>query len=120
IGRLFSKQQLFETAKLATLTAIVGAVGWKFLSSHVARFASLLMYPLEGGLAQLGQWMMFGVAALLAVVTVVALVDFPMQKYLYGERMKMSLQEVKQEHKQSEGDPQMKGKRRQRQRDLAQ
>jgi flagellar biosynthetic protein FlhB len=43
-----------------------------------------------------------------------------MQKFLYAQRMKMSTTEVKQEHKQSEGDPQMKGKRRQRQRELAQ
>ena len=120
IGRLFSKQQLFETGKLSVLTAIVGVVGWHFLSSHVELFATLLMQPLEGALGQLGQWLMFGVAALLSVVVVVAMVDFPMQKFLYGERMKMSMQEVKQEHKQSEGDPQMKGKRRQRQRELAQ
>ena len=120
IGRMFSKTQLFETAKLSVLTAIVGVVGWQFLASHVELFATLLMQPLEGALGQLGQWLMFGVAALMSVVVVVAMVDFPMQKYLYGERMKMSTQEVKQEHKQSEGDPQMKGKRRQRQRELAQ
>ena len=120
IGRMFSKQQLFETAKLSVLTAIVGVVGWQFLSSHVALFATLLMQPLDGALGQLGQWLMWGVASLVGVVVVVALIDFPMQKFLYGERMKMSLQEVKQEHKQSEGDPQMKGKRRQRQRELAQ
>jgi flagellar biosynthesis protein FlhB len=120
IGRMFSKQQLFETAKLSVLTVIVGAVGWHFLSSHLTPFASLLMMPLEGGLGQLGRWMMLGVATLMGVVVVVALVDFPMQKFLYAERMKMGKQEVKQEHKQSEGDPQMKGKRRQRQRELAQ
>jgi flagellar biosynthesis protein FlhB len=120
IGRMFSKQQLFETAKLSVLTVIVGAVGWHFLSSHLAPFASLLMMPLEGALGQLGQWMTMGVATLMAVVVLVALVDFPMQKFLYAERMKMGKQEVKQEHKQSEGDPQMKGKRRQRQRELAQ
>ncbi|AOW12232.1 flagellar biosynthetic protein FlhB [Hydrogenophaga crassostreae] len=120
IGRMFSKSQLFETAKLSVLTVIVGAVGWNFLSSHLAPFASLLMRPLEGALGQLGQWMIFGVASLMAVVVLVALVDFPMQKFLYSQRMKMSQQEVKQEHKQSEGDPQMKGRRRQRQRELAQ
>lgn len=120
IGRMFSKQQLFETAKLSVLTVIVGAVGWNFLSSHLLPFASLLMRPLEGALGQLGQWLTMGVATLMGVVVVIALVDFPMQKFLYGERMKMSKQEVKQEHKQSDGDPQMKGKRRQRQRELAQ
>ena len=119
IGRLFSKQQLFETAKLAGMTAIVGAVGWYFLSSHFQAFGSLIMYPLEGALGQLGQWLMMGVGLLLAVVLVFALIDFPMQKLLHAQRLKMSLEEVKREHKENEGDPHIKGRRRQRQREIA-
>ena len=119
IGRLFSKQQLFETVKLAGMTAIVGLIGWQFLSSHFQAFGSLLMFPLEGGLGQLGQWLMLGVGMLLAVVTVFALIDFPMQKFLHAQRLKMSLEEVKREHKENEGDPHIKGKRRQRQREIA-
>ncbi len=119
IGRLFSKQQLFETAKLAGMTAIVGAVGWYFLSSHFQAFGNLIMYPLEGALGQLGQWLMMGVGLLLAVVLVFALIDFPMQKLLHAQRLKMSLEEVKREHKENEGDPHIKGRRRQRQREIA-
>ena len=119
IGRLFSKQQLFETAKLAGMTAIVGAVGWYFLSSHFQAFGSLIMYPLEGALGQLGEWLMMGVGLLLAVVLVFALIDFPMQKLLHAQRLKMSLEEVKREHKENEGDPHIKGQRRQRQREIA-
>ncbi|MDQ7743588.1 EscU/YscU/HrcU family type III secretion system export apparatus switch protein [Hydrogenophaga pseudoflava] len=119
LGRLFSKQQLFETTKLAVMTAIVGFVGWKFLSSHIAGFASLLMQPLEGGLGQLALWMRTGVGILLGVVTLFALIDFPMQKFLHAQRLRMSREEVKQEHKQNEGDPHVKGQRRRRQRELA-
>ncbi len=119
IGRLFSKQQLFETAKLAGMTAIVGVVGWYFLSSHFQAFGSLIMFPLEGALGQLGQWLMMGVGLLLAVVLVFALIDFPMQKLLHAQRLKMSLEEVKREHKENEGDPHIKGRRRQRQREIA-
>jgi flagellar biosynthetic protein FlhB len=118
-GRLFSKQQLFETIKLTVMTAIVGVVAWQFLSTHLQAFGSLLMQPLEGGLGQLGQWMMLGVGLLLVVVTLFALIDFPMQKFLHGQRLRMSLEEVKREHKENEGDPHVKGKRRQRQRELA-
>jgi flagellar biosynthesis protein FlhB len=119
LGRLFSKQQLFETAKLVFMTAVVGFVGWQFLASHVLPFSSLVVQPLESGLGQLGLWMRTGVGLLIGVVTVFALIDFPMQKFLHAQRLRMSLQEVKQEHKQNEGDPQMKGKRRRRQRELA-
>jgi flagellar biosynthetic protein FlhB len=120
MGRLFSKQQLVETLKLVCMTAIVGVIGWQFLSSHMQALASLLIQPLEGGLGQLGQWMMVGVGMLLVVVTLFALIDFPVQKVLYAQQLKMSLEEVRREHKESEGDPQMKGRRRQRQRELAQ
>ena len=120
LGRLFSKQQLVETLKLVVMTAIVGTVGWKFLSSHIQAFSGLLMVPLEGALGQLGAWMNTGVTLLLVVITVFALIDFPIQKYLHASQLKMSLEEVKREHKENEGDPQMKGKRRRRQRELAQ
>ncbi|MFC7434837.1 flagellar biosynthesis protein FlhB [Hydrogenophaga bisanensis] len=119
LGRLFSKQQLFETAKLTGMTVVFGAVGWRFVSSHIEPFGTLLMLPLEGALGQLARWLMFGVGTLLAVVTVFALIDFPMQKFLHGQRLRMSMDEVKREHKESEGDPHIKGKRRQRQRELA-
>ena len=119
LGRLFSKQQLFETVKLAFMTAVVGTVGWQFLSGHFLAFGTLLMQPLESGLGQLGQWLKLGVGFLLLVITVFAVIDFPMQKFLHAERMKMSREEVKQEHRQDEGDPHIKGKRRQRQREIA-
>ena len=119
IGRLFSRQQLFETAKLTGMTAVVGVVAWQFVSSHIEEFATLLMRPLEGALGQLGQWITMGVAMLLTVLLVFALIDFPMQKFLHAHRLRMSREEVKREHKEAEGDPHMKGKRRQRQRELA-
>jgi flagellar biosynthesis protein FlhB len=119
LGRLFSKQQLFETVKLLFMTVVVGAVGWQFLASHVLPFSTLVVQPLESGLGQLGLWMRTGVGILLGVITLFALVDFPMQKFLHAQRMRMSREEVKQEHKQNEGDPQMKGKRRRRQRELS-
>ena len=120
IGRLFTKQQLFDTAKLAAITAIVGVVGWQFVASHVEDFASLVMQPLESGIGQLGQWLMIGVGLLLLVVGLVAAIDFPAQKFLHAQRMRMSHQEVKQEHKEAEGDPHVKSQRRARQREMAQ
>ncbi|QHE88082.1 flagellar biosynthesis protein FlhB [Hydrogenophaga sp. BPS33] len=120
IGRLFSKQQLFDTIKLAAISAIVGVVAWQFIASHVELFGTLVMQPLESALGQLGHWLVLGVGGLLLVVAIVAVIDFPAQRFLHAQRLKMSLQEVKDEHKQSEGDPLMKGKRRQRAREMAQ
>jgi flagellar biosynthesis protein FlhB len=119
-GRLFSKQQLVDTGRLSGVTAIVAVVAWQFIASHVELFGTLVMQPLESALGQLGSWLMFGVGMLLLVVTVFAIIDFPLQKFLHGQQMRMSHQEVKQEHKEAEGDPHMKGQRRARQREMAQ
>ena len=120
IGRLFSKKQLADTTKLAFITALIGIVAWQFLGAHVAPFSTLLMMPLEGALGQLGSWIFGGVALLLVVVILFAVIDVPLQKFLHANRLKMSLEEVKREHKEMEGDPFIKGKRRARQRELAQ
>ncbi|MCW5655617.1 EscU/YscU/HrcU family type III secretion system export apparatus switch protein [Hydrogenophaga sp.] len=120
IGRLFSKQQLVDTAKLAGITAVVGVVAWQFISSHVELFGTLVMQPLESALGQLGNWMTLGVGLLLLVVTFFAVIDVPAQKFLHHQRLRMSHDEVKREHKESEGDPHVKSQRRARQRELAQ
>ena len=71
-------------------------------------------------LARVGDWIVTGLLLLLLVVFAVALIDVPLQKFLFLQRLKMSHQEVKQEHKESEGSPELKGKIRQKQREIAQ
>lgn len=120
LGRLFSKQQLTDTLKLTGIAAVVGVVAWQFLASHLNAFASLLIQPLESGLGQLATWITAGVGLLLLVVGLFAVIDVPLQRFLHANRLKMSLDEIKREHKQSEGDPHIKAKRRARQREMAQ
>jgi flagellar biosynthetic protein FlhB len=120
IGRLFSKQQLVDTVKLAGITAVVGIVAWQFIASHVELFGTLVMRPLESALGQLGSWMTLGVGLLLMVVVFFAVIDVPTQKFLHGHRLRMSHEEVKREHKEAEGDPHVKSQRRARQREMAQ
>jgi flagellar biosynthetic protein FlhB len=119
LGRLFSRQQMAEVLKLLAITLLLAVIGAAYLESHLWAFATLLLRPLESALAQTGQWFMVGVAGLLAVVLVVALVDVPLQQYLYRHRLRMSVQEVKDEFKETEGNPLVKSKRRERARELA-
>lgn len=120
IKRLFSRQQLVETAKLLVITATVLAVAAQFIAGHAEAFATLLMRPLEAGIGQLAQWLAMGVGLLLLVIGVVAAIDLPTQRFLHKHRLKMSHDEIKREHKEAEGDPHVKGQRRARQRQLAQ
>lgn len=117
--RLFSRQQVVEVLKLLAITALIALIGALYVESHIGAFASLLLRPLDAALAQTGEWFMIGVAWMLAVVLLVALVDVPLQQYLYRHQLRMSLQEVKDEHKETEGNPLVKSKRRQRAREIA-
>jgi len=119
-GRLFSRQQFFEVLKLVAYTAVLATLGGLFLQSHMFEFSTLLLRPLESAMAQLGMWMTAGITTLLAVVALVAAIDVPLQRHLHKHRLRMSMQEVKQEHKENDGDPHVKGKRRQIQREMAQ
>ncbi|GAB3184649.1 flagellar biosynthesis protein FlhB [Hydrogenophaga aquatica] len=118
--RLFSRQQFFEVLKLLVITCLLAVVAWTFISSHMFQFGTLLLRSLSASMSQLGQWFAVGVGGLLAVVALVAVIDVPLQQYLHRHRLRMSLKEVKDEHKETDGNPQIKGKIRQRQREMAQ
>lgn len=111
--RLFSIKSLVEFAKGIAKITIVGVV------------ATMLMLPSFEGLEQLIKMEMSGAAAVLhslvskllfgvlAVVTIIAAIDFLYQRFEHMKQMRMSRQEIKDEFKQSEGDPMVKARLRQ-------
>ncbi len=119
IANLFSKQQMVTVVKMVLMTIILSFVAWKYLSRGLEDVARVLSQPSPMALAMVGEWLAGGVAVLLLVVFLVALIDVPLQAFLFKSRLKMSHQEVKQEHKESEGNPEIKGKLRQKQREIA-
>jgi flagellar biosynthetic protein FlhB len=90
-----------------------------FLYGSIDSLALLIMQPSAGALPHLLDWLIKGLGLLLGVVFLVALIDVPLQMFLHKSELKMSLQEVKDEHKQSEGNPETKSKRRNKQREMA-
>jgi len=118
-ANLFSKQQMATVAKMVLMTAILTAVGWKHLNGSIDLVAQLVLQPSPAALRHVANWITSGLGMLLLVVFLVALVDVPLQAFFFKDRLKMSHEEVKQEHKESEGNPEIKGKLRQRQREIA-
>nr|WP_315236762.1 EscU/YscU/HrcU family type III secretion system export apparatus switch protein [uncultured Albidiferax sp.] len=119
-GRLFSKEQVTEVIKLIAITAVLITVAWTFLSNSLNTVALLVLQPSAASIQQLANWITSGMSLLLLVVFALAAIDVPLQTFLMKSRLKMSHQEVKQEHKESDGNPQMKGKMRARAREVAQ
>ena len=119
IKNLFSMQQMVTATKNILLTSILGFVSWMYLRAGFNELAMLPLQPSASAIAKMGEWITSGTTLLLIVVLVVAIIDVPLQKFLFLRRLKMSHQEVKQEHKESEGSPELKGKIRQKQREMA-
>jgi flagellar biosynthetic protein FlhB len=119
-GNLVSKKKLITTAKMVLITAILFSIAGIFLRNGLVQIAALELQPSSSAIAHLTQWITGGLGLMLLVLMLAAMVDVPLQSYLHKGEMKMSLQEVKQEGKENEGNPQMKQKLRQNMRDLAQ
>lgn len=119
-ANLFSKKRLLDTAKMALMTAILFAIAVSFLKSGMQEMAAMLLQPSPAAIQHLTQWMTSGLGLMLLVIVLAAMVDVPLQSFLHKDQMKMSHQEVKEEGKESDGNPQLKGKMRQRQRELSQ
>ena len=120
VGRLFTKDKVAEIAKMVVVVCVLGAVMVWYLISTTPAVASLMMQPSSAAISQLSGWLRNGMALLLLIVLLAAVVDVPLQNFLHRARLKMSHQEFQQEHKESEGNPLVKGKLRARQRELAQ
>jgi flagellar biosynthetic protein FlhB len=118
LAGLVSKDKLIDALKGCVLALILGAIGALYLKSHVDTFSGVLALPLPAAIAAALQAMVGGVALLLIALAAFALIDVPLQRYLHANRLKMSHQEVKQEHKEVEGNQEVKAKVRARMREV--
>ena len=119
IKKMFSVASVFELFKSLVKLIILFAVVYNEVSSRISEFARLFQMDLSSGLIYIMD-AVFTICMKIAVVFVaVAAIDFLFQKYKFDKDMKMTKQEVKEEYKQMEGDPQIKGKRRQKQQQMA-
>jgi flagellar biosynthetic protein FlhB len=118
LGRMVSKQHLTTTLKACLLALVLGAIGAVWLRAHVAEFADALTRPLPVAIGHALDAMAGGLALLVLALGLFAAVDVPLQKKLMLERLKMSHQELKQEHKELEGNVEVKAKVRARMREI--
>ncbi len=119
LGRIVSKAQLGDMLKACLLALLLGIVGAAYLWNHLEDFALTQAMPLPAAFAAAGDRVASGLWLLLLVLAVFAAVDVPLQRFMHKSQLKMSLQEVKEEHKQQEGSPELKGRLRQRMREVS-
>jgi flagellar biosynthetic protein FlhB len=110
LPRMISKRQLGDTLKACLLALLLGAMGGWYLSRHIDSFGAALALPLPTALGHVAGTLTGGVALLVLLLAAFALVDVPLQRHLHMARQKMSHQEAKQEHKELEGNVEIKSK----------
>ncbi|MGJ3258627.1 MAG: flagellar biosynthesis protein FlhB [Rhodospirillales bacterium] len=110
LKKMFSLRSLVEFGKGILKLVIVTAVA---LGITLPLLHDITLFPAYSMAAILDKILNIAIlisAGTIAVMTVIAALDFMFQKYQFTKQMRMSKQEVKDEHKQSEGDPQVKAR----------
>ncbi|NEX16959.1 MAG: flagellar biosynthetic protein FlhB [Halochromatium sp.] len=119
IKRVLGLQALVELAKAIAKAVLVGSVAVAFLMANRGRYMDLMHQPIEQALANVLEMAAIASGLMVLALLVVILIDVPYQLYSHAKKLKMSKEEVKREHKESEGDPQVKARIRQQQQAMA-
>lgn len=119
VARMFSAQTLVELLKTLVKAAVVGGVAVMVITRHIDQMISLMhASPTEALAAGIGL-VALCCALIVSGLIVIVLIDAPWQLFSHFKKLRMSRQDVKQENKESDGDPHVKGRIRQQQRAMA-
>lgn len=117
--RLTQPKHLVELATTIVKATALGLVLWHVVSSGREAFMQLQAQPLDQALAGGAGLMVDGIMALCAVFIVFALIDVPVQHFIYLRGQRMGRREMKEEHKSTEGRPEVRQRIRQIQQQIA-
>ncbi|MRS15533.1 flagellar type III secretion system protein FlhB [Enterobacteriaceae bacterium RIT691] len=118
-GRFFSADQLVETGKMVLKAMVVLVLIWFSVRNNFMAFVHLQDFSFEHAVSQ-GLSMYHGIMLNFVILFVFfALVDVPLAQKMFTKKLKMTKQEVKEEHKNQEGKPEVKAKVRRLQRQMA-
>lgn len=117
--KIISLNSFVELIKSALKLGLVGYVAYSYLIERVGQIFILYDIGLNQAIGLMGQIVTDLGLRIAGVYMVIAFLDFAYQKWKFKEDMKMTKQEVKDEFKNQEGDPQIKGKQRQRMREAS-
>ena len=110
--RIFSKDSLFELVKSILKIVIIIYIAYTSIKDNANDLFALYDLGLNQAVALVGTLIINTGIKISIVYLVIGLADFIYQKHKFNEDMKMTKQEVKDEYKNTEGDPQIKGRQR--------
>jgi flagellar biosynthesis protein FlhB len=119
LKRICSMRGLVELVKSMAKIVFIGVIAWSVVSGYLTDFPTLVRRDI-GGIWEFTHTAAFRIIFYVCLAMVVlAVLDYAYQRWQYEENLKMTKQEVKDERKQTEGDPQIKARIRSLQRQAA-
>lgn len=109
-GRIFGAQSAVEFLKSMAKLVIIGGVLTATIIPHFGEMGNLINLSIMDTMVYIQDQVYALVLVTLVMVAVLTIADFLWQRHRFNEQMKMSKQELKDENKQQEGDPQVKAK----------
>ena len=119
IKRMISWQSIAEMVKGILKTLLLGGVVWWVIAHERDNLFALLSQPLETALPAFGKMLLYAFVGFVAGLAVIALIDVPFQLWRYYAGLRMTKEELRQEMKELEGDPQLKARIRSQQREIS-
>jgi len=120
IKRMFSVKALIELLKALLKFVLMSVIAILFIYSTLHELRLLGTVEVAQGMANAGDLLVQAFLVMTLGLIVIAVIDAPYQLWHHAEDMKMTMQEVKDEYKQTEGSPEIKGRIRRMQREMAQ
>ena len=117
--KIFSTRSLVDLLRNLAIVTVIGVVAYNFIKSNylqIMNYGSLKIEAILGVFGGLVIGIFFKISIIMLIISII---DFAYQKFKHSKELKMSMQEIKEEYKQQEGDPQIKSKIRQKQREMA-
>jgi len=119
LKRMFGTKALVELLKSVAKFSLVALVLWLLINRHMNELMLMGRMALEPAMGLAGSLITESVLWLSLCLAFIALIDAPYQRYSFMKGMKMTKQEIKDEMKDSEGQPEVKAQIRRRQREMA-
>ncbi|MDR6536903.1 flagellar biosynthesis protein FlhB [Variovorax soli] len=119
VKRLFSTQSLAELFKALAKSLLIGGVAWLVIRDGLDQVNALMAQSERAALPQMILLVARNCALITAALLLIAMVDVPWQLWSYYRKLRMSREDLRQEHKESEGDPHIKAQIRRQQQQMA-
>ena len=120
LKRMFSANSVVELVKSWAKVLVVGFSSWLVLVYFFPGALSLLRMPVEGAMRGAVDILIMAFLLICLSTALIAMVDVPWQIHSHMKKLRMSMQDIKDEFKETEGKPEVKGRIRQLQREAAQ